>query len=81
MDDSQLIYKVYREPERRVFVVGYRGNPVIDAGYFFCPYIPGHEASKQEIYEYEKWRQAPETEFQHKVFWSIKKQPMMRCRL
>jgi len=44
LTDSVIVYRVERQPDRKVFdMTGYKGQSTPDVGYFYCPYIPGAE--------------------------------------
>ena len=81
MNDGQIAYKVYREPERKVFYIesGFKGIANIDDAYFFCPYIPG--MSDEQIAEAnERIRNNRTTKIQIDLLNSIREQPMIRIK-
>lgn len=77
---SEIIYKVYRYPERRIFTMGYRGVGGIDAGSMLCPYRPG--MSDEEVAAVnEQIKLSQPTQFQLDLLQSIKDKPTIAWKI
>jgi len=56
---------------------GFKAQANIDAGYYFCPYIPGLSEEENAA----RFAHCEPTQFQTDVFRSVSEQPMLKHRL
>ena len=79
---SEIMYKVYRDPERRVFdctLLGYKGQTEFDTGMFYAPYWPGMSDEDRLRVDAElAFQNRPTTEIQQRIMDMVREGTLWR---